>query len=251
MSYEASPLLKRAADLADRCDRQHIVTATGFLTPAEQYELHPWAEAHPALNVLFFGGQDGCERQCAFFLPDWMEPDDLDVTEYIHAVRIDAQFGEPSHRDYMGSALGLGIQREWLGDFRVCGSGAYVFCLPSVEPLLLREWTRAGHISIRTAPCALTDVPIPDRRVKRLTFTVKSPRFDAVVGSMFGLSRTAAAELIRMGAASLNYSVCDHVDTAIKAGDMIALRGHGKGLLTQFGGRSRKDRLFLEAEIYL
>jgi RNA-binding protein YlmH len=68
---------------------------------------------------------------------------------------------------------------------------------------------------------------------------------------MFGLSRTAAAELIRMGAATVNYEPCLHVDAPVKVGDVISLRGHGKGTLVQEGGKSRKDRQFLEAEIYL
>ena len=86
---------------------------------------------------------------------------------------------------------------------------------------------------------------------KPLSFTVKSLRLDAVTGAMFGLSRTAAAEEIRMGLVSLNYAVCDKTDAPVAAGDVISLRGHGKGRLTALGGRSKKDRLFVEAEVFL
>ena len=246
-----SELLKRIEDLADRCDRQNTVTATGFLTPAEQYELQSWTAAHPDARLLLSGGQDGCERQRAFFLPEWLAAEDHDLSEYIRALRIDAYYGEPGHRDYLGAALGLGIQREWLGDLRVHGTTAYVFCLPSVEPLLRDELDKVGRVSVKVRPCPLADVPAPDRKVKHLSFTVKSLRLDAVIGSMFGLSRTAAAELIRMGAASLNYTPCDKVDAPVKEGDVLSLRGHGKGIVAAVGGRSRKDRLFIEAEIYL
>lgn len=246
-----SEFIKRAEDLADRCERQSVVTATGFLTPAEQFELSRWASQRPDLRLVLHGGGQDCERRCAFFLPFWLEPGDFSPEEYIRAVRIDAQFAAPEHRDYMGACLGLGIQRPWLGDFQVAGSTAWVFCLPSVEPLLLEELKKVGRAAVRTAPCSLEDVPAPERKVRRMTFTVKSLRLDAVAGSMFGLSRTAAAELIRMGAASLNYAPCDRVDAPVKEGDVISLRGKGKGALVSLGGRSRKDRLFLEAEIYL
>lgn len=243
--------IKRIEDLAGRAERRNIVTATGFLTPAEQYALRQWAAARPINTIVLTGGQDGCERQAAFFLPDWLEPDALDITEYIRAVRIDAHFGTPGHRDYMGAALGIGIQREWLGDFRIDGDTAYVFCLPSVEKLLIDELTKVGRVGVTVKPCALALVPMPERRIKALTFTVRSLRLDAVVGSMFGLSRTSAAELIRMGAASLNYSECLNVDAPVKEGDVISLRGHGKGSVIAVGGRSRKDRLFVEAEVYI
>jgi RNA-binding protein YlmH len=166
-------------------------------------------------------------------------------------VKIKAYFGQPTHRDYMGAALGLGIGREWLGDIRLVEDGAYVFCLPSVERLLVEELDKVGRVGVKAASCALGDIPPLERKVKRVTFTVKSLRLDAVVGAMFGLSRTAAAELIRMGAATVNYEPCLHVDAPVKVGDVISLRGHGKGTLVQEGGKSRKDRQFLEAEIYL
>lgn len=245
---ENSDFYKRIDDLSDRAERRGVVTGTGFLTPAEQYALTRYDKSG---RLILTGGQPGCERQAAFFLPDWMPPEEFDLAEYIRAVRIEAHFGAPGHRDYMGAALGLGIQREWLGDFRIAGQRAYVFCLPTVQPLLLDELTKVGRVGVTVSPCALSDVPEPERRVRGLTFTVKSLRLDAVAGSMFGLSRTAAAELIRMGAASLNYAPCEKVDAPVREGDVISLRGHGKGSITALGGRSRKDRLFIEAEVYL
>lgn len=251
MTTEQSEFLRRIEDLEARCERQSVVTATGFLTPAEQYTLRSRAEHRTEAGLFLSGGQDGCERQRAFFLPYWLTPDALDLSEYIRAIRADAFFGEPGHRDYLGAALGLGIQREWIGDIRVLGTAAYLFCLPSVEALLLDELGKVGRVSVRTAPVALADVPVPERKVRRITFTVKSLRLDAVASSLFGLSRTQAAELIRMGAASLNYAPCDRTDAPVKEGDVISLRGRGKGVLTTVGGRSRKDRLFVEAEILL
>lgn len=248
---ENEELFKRIDDLAARAERQGLVTMTGFLTPAEQYALRPWMSAVRDISVILTGGQDECERQAAFFLPEWLDPAYFDVAEYIRAVRVTAHFGAPGHRDYLGAALGLGIQREWLGDIRIDGETAYIFCLPSVERLLLDELTKVGRCGVTTCAVPLIDIPRPERKVKKLTFTLKSLRLDSAAGSMFGLSRTSAADLIRMGAASLNYAECDRVDAPVKEGDVISLRGHGKGSITAVGGRSRKDRLFVEAEIWI
>ena len=175
---------------------------------------------------------------------------DLAPVEYIRAVRIEAHFGTPGHRDYLGAALGLGIGRESLGDIRIDGETAHVFCLPTVEPLLLEELKKVGRYGVTVSPCVLGEVPAPTVRTKGLSFTVKSLRLDAVTGAMFGLSRTAAAEQIRLGAVSLNYSVCDRTDAPVKEGDVLSLRGRGKGRLRAVTGRSKKDRLFVEAELY-
>lgn len=200
---------------------------------------------------MLTGGQPDCERQAAFFLPEFMALEDFDPAEHMEAVKLTAHFGVPGHRDYLGAALGLGIGRESLGDIRIFGETAYVFCLSAVAPLLREELTRVGRVSVTATACALEDVPAPVRQVKTLSFTVKSLRMDAVTGAMFGLSRTTAAELIRMGAATLNYTLCERTDAPVKEGDVLSLRGHGKGCLKAVGGRSKKDRLFVEAEVYL
>ena len=93
---------------------------------------------------------------------------------------------------------------------------------------------------------------MPEIRIetRTVTFTVQSSRFDTIVGAMFGMSRTAAARLIQSGLAQLNYTECIKLDTEVKEGDVISLRGHGKGVLSGTGGKSRKGRTFLTADIY-
>ena len=49
---------------------------------------------------------------------------------------------------------------------------------------------------------------------------------------------------------SLNYSPCFKCDAPVKTGDTLSYRGKGKVLIGDPGGRSRKDRLFVNAEIY-
>lgn len=241
---------KRIEDLAMRCERRGIITSTGFLTMAEQTQVSTWAKHHTGTILHMDGGDAFCERKVAFFLPEY-EEDPFDVSHYIRAVKATAYFGQPSHRDYMGATLALGIRREWIGDFRVLGNCAYIYCLPSVESVLREELNQAGRVSLKTEPVPLESVPEPDRKRKKMSFTVKSPRLDAVAGGMFGISRSTAAELIRAGAACLNDEPCVRTDAPIQEGDVISIHGKGKGTVKSLGGRSRKDRLFLETELYL
>ena len=129
-------LLRRAADLAERCERTATVTSTAFLTPAEQYALTNWVR-HRDCTLVLHGGGEACERRAAFFLPFYLAAEDFDPAEHLRAVHFSAPFGAPGHRDYLGAILGLGVRREWVGDILVQDHGAYVFCLPSVAPALL------------------------------------------------------------------------------------------------------------------
>ena len=246
MTTENRDVLRRAEDLSDRCARSGLVTASAFLTPAERFALEQ-TFAPREEKPLFLGGAEDCERVCAFFLPDGMDSGDLDVEETIRCVRFQSFFGQPGHRDYLGAILALGIARERIGDIRIKGCDAWVFCLAAVEPLLL-SLDRVGRCTVRAASSPLPDVPPEEHRVETLSFTVQSLRLDAVTGGMFRLSRSAAAEQIRLGLVSLNYSLCERVDAAVREGDVISLRGKGKGKVTAVGGRSKKDRLFITCE---
>lgn len=115
---ENSELIKRAEDLARRCQRSGKVCATGFLSPAEQYEIQTHL-GYTDCKLVFSGGTEGRERRAAFFLPEYMEEDELELSDYICAMELRAYFGSPGHRDYMGALLGMGIGREWLGDIQV------------------------------------------------------------------------------------------------------------------------------------
>ena len=248
---ENEDLFRRVLDLSAQCEKRSCVTNTVFLTPAECFDLRQRRPALGDVKLLLHGGSPVCERQVAFFLPFYMEEKDLDVGEAIKAVRIRSFFGTPGHRDYLGAILGLGIERDRIGDILIVDDTAVVFCLAPVAPVLLTELEKVGRYGVKTEEIPLSDVPAPEKRVKKMSFTVKSLRLDAVAGNLFGLSRTSAAELIRLGAVSLNYSVCEKTDAPVREGDVISIRGKGKGSITQVGGRSRKDRLFIEAELWL
>ena len=241
-------ILKRAEDLARRCEGRGVPTNTGFLTPAERYAL----EHDPALreaNMVFDGGHADAERTIAFFLPDWMERDALDVSAYIRAIRLSAAFGEPGHRDYMGAILGMGVGREWVGDILVEGQEAIVLCQPSVLRHLL-SIDKVGRCGVKAAEIPLSEIPVREKKTEERRFTVMSPRLDAVAAGLFHLSRTECARQIAMGTLALNYAECLKPDAPVREGDVLALRGAGKGRICEIGGSSRKGRMFVTAVLY-
>ena len=245
---ENNELIKRARDLAERCERSGVVCATGFLSPAEQYEIQTRLGYIPC-GLVFHGGGENCERAAAFFLPDYMTEEMLDVSEYLCAMKLKAYFGQPGHRDYMGALLGMGIGREWLGDIQVEGDTAYVFCMKSVLRHLL-SIEKAGRYTVKASQVALEEVPARKVETESVSFSVMSPRLDAVAAGLFHLSRTEAAKQIAAGNVSLNYGQCLKADCIVKEGDILSLKGKGKGSISGMGGTSRKGRLFVYGEIY-
>lgn len=247
---ENNELLRRAEDLLERCGRTSTLTHTNFLTPAERFQMERWAKTAADCRLLFQGGAADCERTVGFFLPEYLEEEHFAPEEYLCALRLTAHFGSPGHRDYMGALLGMGIGREWLGDIWVQDNSALIFCLPSVKKHLL-SIEKVGRFGVTAEEIALDSVPPRQRKVKEKSFSVMSMRLDAVTAGMFDLSRTEAARQISAGNVSINYSQSDKTDCAVSPGDIVSLRGAGKGQVTGTGGTSRKGRLFVYAEIYL
>ena len=247
---EENELLKRAEELCRRSERSGRMTATAFLTPAEQMLLREKIHPDMGTKMCFFGGHEDSERSIAVFLPE--EDAEEAPTEWgedlIRAVHFKAYFGEPGHRDYLGALLASGIVRDRLGDILISGAETTVFCLPGICGHLLTV-DRIGRVSVKAEEIPLDRVQVPKRETRKKSFSVMSMRLDAVAAGMFNLSRTACAKQITEGNVSLNYSVCMKTDAPVEEGDVISLRGKGKGTVSGLGGNSRKGRQFVEAEI--
>ena len=248
---EYDELLRRAEDLCTRCERTCTVTATPYLTPAEQVILQNWSRGRTDCQILFHGGHPDCERKVAFFLPYYLDADQFQADEYFIALRAVAGFGTPSHRDYMGAILGLGIRRDFLGDIWVQENTATIFCLPSVADHIKLSLDKVGRYGVKITELSLAQVEAPIRKTKQVSFTVQSLRLDAITAGLFHVSRTIAVEQIRAGLVTLNYLPCLRPDAPIKEGDTLSLRGHGKGIVLEIGGQSRKGRLFIQGELYI
>ena len=179
-----------------------------------------------------------------------MEEAWLPLDEQICAFALTAAFGSPGHRDYLGALLGMGIERDRLGDIWVKDNTAVVFCLPGVEKHLL-SIDKVGRCTVQARSLALEEISAPERKVRTKSFSVQSLRLDAVAGGLFDLSRTEAARQVEAGNVQLNYEVCDRSDAPVHPEDIFSLRGKGKGRITGLGGTSRKGRQFVEGEIYL
>lgn len=246
---ERDELIRRGEDLARRSIQKNCLTKSGFLSPAERQNL----EHAPSLRtcrMCFSGGYAEAERTMAFFLPDYMEEEDLDLAEHLCCLRIRAAFGEPGHRDYLGAVLGMGVGREWVGDILVQGNRADILCQPSVLRHL-ESIDKVGRFAVKAEAIALSELAVPARKVEQRRFTVMSARLDAVCAGLFHLSRTECARQIAAGNVSLNYLECLKPDANVREGDVLSLRGAGKGQIVEFGGSSRKGREFVTAELYL
>jgi RNA-binding protein YlmH len=233
-------LLAFAEDKARQCERNSILTHTGFLSLAEQSLLEA---SFP--GGCFWGGYEDAERKILLFLPEWLA--ELPVSGEdcpLVLLRVNLSKGSPklTHRDYLGSLLALGIERSVVGDIVVHEDGADILVLREMAEFLHRDYTQAGRAMLKTEVLDAGALRPAEYRVVEKRDTVASLRLDCVLASMFSLSRGSAQEAVRQGLVAVNGRLAAKPDSLLEEGDRISLRGKGKAVLKEVGGKSRKDR---------
>ena len=244
-------LLAKTLDRAERAQKRNIPAATDFLTPRQQALAADCLRQAgiPDTAFLFTGGCAGAERRLALFLPDWMEAETaLPPLRFLRAAYRNED--ALTHRDLLGSLMGLGIVREKIGDIYVGEDSADVCVLEGIADFLARNWESAGRAKLSVSEIAAADVRIPEANVTEYRDTVSSPRLDALAASAFRMSRGKAAELIAAGRVEVNWRACAKADKLLSPGDTVTARGYGKFVLQDTGGLTRKGRLSVTIRRY-
>ncbi|MCD8356031.1 MAG: YlmH/Sll1252 family protein [Clostridia bacterium] len=244
-TQEERILLTQIAAKAEACREKCYLTHTKFLDMHEGALAAQFLRTLGEKNARFWGGYEHAERQVLFFLPEWMEElpaegEDCPMT----VIRCFKQKGDNlTHRDYLGSLMGMGLRRDGIGDILVGEHGADILVLKEIAPYLLMNYTKAGRKSLRVAEIPLSQLTVPQEKVSFVRDTVASMRLDAVASSLFRLSRAKAADAIRAGKVFVNQQECLRPDKEVQEKDRITLRGTGRGEVEEILGESKKGRI--------
>jgi len=242
--------LARVLDKYEQCQRGGFMTHTDFLTAQEQSAAEDLLRSVGEWESHFWGGYEGAERKVMFFLPEWQE----EIGDELPFGFLRASFytaNALSHRDFLGSLMGLGLTREKIGDILVTEKSADIAVMDSVAAFLMDNWTAAGRTALKVERISPHVLHIPQTKVRRIRATVMSLRLDSIAAEGFGMSRSKAADLINDGKVHLNHRLCQRTDAAVEAGSVISARGLGKFTVTNIEGVSKKGRTFVELERYL
>ena len=242
------------AHILDKCEqsrKRNIPSATDFLSPAEQRSAQDLLHAAAIHDgCAFCGGFERAERRMLLFLPDWQ---DYLMSEDGPAAAVRAAYYEKdvlTHRDFLGSLMAQGVTREKLGDILVSEGSCDLIVSRDIAPYLLQNVTSAGRVKLSVSEIELSDLSVPELKVKEIRDTVSTLRLDAV-GSGFSMSRSKAQELISSGRVQLNYRETLKSDAPVAQGDVISARGLGKFEVAEVGGLSKKGRTALLLRRYL
>lgn len=241
-------LKKRAAELKKRAEFSYHPEFTDFLTLSEAETAK--SVLHGA-NYLFYGGLAGSERQMLCVAPDTIE-----ITPALFPIcgmRVtpkSLKFAETiTHRDVLGSVLGLGLERSVIGDIYLKEKEAYLFCAKRIAPFLSEHLVQIRHTNV-SCQASLAEEGEFGIEFQTITRTVAANRIDAVAAAAFNISRSSTAAAVLSGRVFLNGRETTSPSTMVKEGDVISFRGYGKARLKEIGGLTKKGRILVALERY-
>ena len=238
--------LSGVCDRMSACRDRNILTSTKFMD-ARQFALTKQLLTSIGCNNHTFDGLScDAERMICVFMPDY--PVTHGLFRVIRAEK--SKQDTLTHRDYLGSLMGLGIRRDCVGDIYVHENGADIVVLSEIADFLMLEYKKAGRKQLVLSYISSDKIIAGTSDFKLVRVTVSSMRLDAVVATAFNLSRSDSAGLIQKGKVLLNSAECLKPDRTVDEGDKITLRGKGKAEIAAIGGRTKKDRIVAEIRVF-
>lgn len=248
---EDTILKRHLADLSRRAEDGGYYVYSDFLSPADAAELTSARREGIVGAFTLYGGFEGAERRIAAFGNEGELGYPPEYPALWLAISPVAQkFADSlTHRDFLGTLMGLGIERDLLGDIVIHENVGYLYALESVSAYLCENLTKVKHTAVT---CRVVEAPpsvsvsLPEKEV----FVVAAERLDAMIASVYRLSRSEAVSLIEKGLVALDGRVSEKPSVTVKEGNTVSVRGYGRFLYCGILGDTRKGKLRMTARVY-
>ena len=209
-------LFAKVLDQAALCCKKHEMVFTDFLDMEKSGKFLEKLQYERDLQVMAFGGNIDCERRMLGFAPDYMTLAETDFP--IQALRITKhkKFGQTTK---------------------------------DIAPYIATQLQKVSRTPVQVEETTWTALDLEKEPVLQ-KLTVASLRLDAVAGGVLHVSRGKIQALIDAEKANVNWNTITQTSYLLKEGDMVSVRGFGRFRIVDIGGKSKKDRVILEVEVY-
>ncbi len=248
MTNENALLIARLDDIITASSKKQYPTFIGFLNEQQISVLTQHLKKSKVSNYRFFGGYENSDR-CLLGISfgDYIEDYYYPITGISFKYKPEYKL---SHRDFLGSLMGLGLKREAIGDILTGDGYTVVFIKDEIKKYVLSQIQKIGSVGVVTEEWDNYTLPIKNE-FENISCTISSARLDNIVSALVGLSREKSATIIKQGLVFVNSITVDNLSYTIKTGDKISIRGKGKFIVGDFSGFTKKGRLKLTVQKYI
>ena len=245
-------LINRINELAEKSYSENRFVFTDFLDMSQLSTYYSLERDLSYVGTSVSGGTDGCERcMVRFGSPDSLGYEEAFPIVLLHISPVQKKFSDAlTHRDFLGSVIGLGIERAKLGDIIVRDNEGYIFVNESISEYITENLSKVKHTNVRVEKC----LDIPEAVAPKFaeeSIIVSSNRLDAIIARVYKLSRDLAVRYISEGKVFLSGRQMTENAKQLKSGDTVSVRGKGKFIFEGEGGSTKKDKLYIKIKKYV
>ena len=250
--YES--LFAKVTDRFFLCETRHTPAFTDFYDPVKWTAfLNAIQSKYKSENILAltYGGAADNERRMLGFFPF---TGTNRLTDFpIKRLRIshNSKFNKrPRHQDYLGSVLGLGLDRGKIGDILLMPETGYadIFVYEDIAGYICGQLEKVGKVPVKVQETFEEDnvtAPTTESQIN-----IASLRLDVTAAAIFRLSRGKTADLISAEKVFVNWTPCTDKGKQIKPGDMVTVRGYGRVQIGEVLGNTKKGRLRVQVVLW-
>lgn len=235
----------KVLDVFLSCQKQRKNTFTDFLNPVKSkkfIDILSKQKLHD-LTITSFGGHKMAERNVIGFFYD-SECEQFPIVSIL--IKYNSKFSKNlTHRDFLGSILGLGIERSKTGDILLSDGFATVYVLSEISDYICSNLEKVSNTKVSAYRSELEQTDF-NQQIQKKRIIVTSLRVDVVLGNAFNLSRSKVSKLILSEKAFINWSSITNTSKVVSEKDVLTLRGFGRVEIFEFIGKSKKDRFIID-----
>lgn len=242
---------RHAMELAKLAWETNRPQTSDFFDPYERKVIQSVLGGIPEVGVFYQGGYKKAERARLIIYPEFYLLETIPSSIRVLEAEGNFNFQKVSHGDFLGSILGTGLKRSKIGDLLVLENGCQVIVASEVADYLLSNWDKVHRVPVKVKEIDEEQLAIEPERIKQIRATVASLRLDAVAAEGYGTSRTKMVREIKAEKVKLNWKQVSNPSLSVEEGDVLSIRGRGRVIVSEVGGRTRKGRTSLILHRYL
>ncbi|QXE03023.1 RNA-binding protein [Terribacillus sp. DMT04] len=239
---EERPFIDQILSWMEQAERTYQPRVTDFLDPREQLIFRQLLGGQTELQWAFSGGADAAERKRGIIAPLYDAVADSDFDIVMLEATYPVKFVSLEHRDVMGAFMSLGIDRRKLGDISVQDGVMQLFTTADIAVYIRANLTEVKRAKVNWELADASRFRPEQAEWMQMEASVSSLRLDAVMKELYRMSRQQASLSIQKGLVKVNFKTVEDSSYPLAEGDLISLRGKGRGKLTEVKGTTKKDK---------
>ena len=249
-------ILAKLNDKIRICKTRNRIVNTEFLNIHQENIIRKELERLKEKNFYFTGGFEEAESKLLIIYPNKLTEEIAtdNIGNIIKAIQIilpNEQKGKYAHRDYLGTIMSFGLERERIGDILVYDDKAFILVLKENAEYIktsLQDTIKFKKSKIEVIDINRIEVKQPE--LEEIKISVSSERLDNFVSEIAKISRKMATDLIERELVSINCKVESKQTKLVNKGDILIIRGYGKFIIGEGLNINKKGKQIIIVKKY-